>query len=145
LEIALQIHRVLVRALPVHSRRTVFACPSVRFAQPLQVNVMGQRRERLIAMASRQLCARSDSPQWRRINSSPEHPFNRIDERTRGGDVFGNGLRLENGRDVVVGVATVTRRAGEGAGVLGGEQARSHEVLWNACSYPVVRTRRPSD
>jgi hypothetical protein len=46
--------RVLVRCLSVHARGAILAGASVRFASPVQVDVVGQRRERLAAKLPRQ-------------------------------------------------------------------------------------------
>jgi hypothetical protein len=46
--------RVLVSSLSVHARRAVLARAAVCLAQPVKVDVMGQRRERLITKLSRQ-------------------------------------------------------------------------------------------
>jgi hypothetical protein len=53
-EVVLQMHGVLVGGLSVHARRAVLARPSVCLTQPVQVDVMGQRRERLVAKLPRQ-------------------------------------------------------------------------------------------
>ena len=54
-EVTLQICRVLLRGLPVDARGSVLARASVRLAQPCQVDVMRQRRERFVAHALCQL------------------------------------------------------------------------------------------
>ena len=54
LEILLQMLCVLRRRLPVDSRGTVLARASIRLAQPVDVDVMCQRRERLVRQLLRQ-------------------------------------------------------------------------------------------
>ena len=56
LEILIQPLRVLLRALPIDTACTVLARPAIRLAQPLHVNVVGQRRERLVRQLPCQLC-----------------------------------------------------------------------------------------
>ena len=46
--------RVLVRGLSVYARGPVLARASVCLAQPVEVDVMGQRRERPVAKCPRQ-------------------------------------------------------------------------------------------
>ena len=44
-----------LRGLPVHARRAVLARAPVRLAQPVDVDVMGERRERHVGRFPRQL------------------------------------------------------------------------------------------
>jgi CRISPR system Cascade subunit CasC len=53
-EVVLQMHCVFVGGLSVHARRAVLASTPVCLAQPIEVDVMSQRRERLVAQLPRQ-------------------------------------------------------------------------------------------
>ena len=54
-EVVLQMRRVLLRGLSVHARRAVLARAPVRLAQPVDVDVVRERRERHVGRFPRQL------------------------------------------------------------------------------------------
>ena len=55
-EIFLQIPRVLLGRLPVYASGSVLARASIRFAQPVDVDVMGKRRQCRLRHLARQFC-----------------------------------------------------------------------------------------
>jgi hypothetical protein len=55
-EILIQIPRVLVSCLPVYASGSVLTRASIRFAQPVDVDVMGERRQCRLRHFARLLC-----------------------------------------------------------------------------------------